>query len=252
MIVDTGGTVSLATPVEMMMGYGMPPIQRFLDRGLKPSLSIDVETNVPRRHVQPDAIGARPAAFAGSRSGQGADHRSRRAGVRDDRGRQGERARCQGGVADAGQEGRHHHAAHGSDERDAAQRPGHSSGDEHGHRERRHRDDRRPSHEAGRQAAPCRLAGGSAASPPTPGISSSPSRASSRRRSSRAGFADQTSSGGANRRWLVVFAPAEQGREPAPCGRDRSRTDQAPMPRAISTAKTGIEAKTISCTLTAR
>jgi 5-methylthioadenosine/S-adenosylhomocysteine deaminase len=47
MIVDTGGTVSLAAPVEMMMGHGMPPIQRFLDRGLKPSLSIDVETNVP-------------------------------------------------------------------------------------------------------------------------------------------------------------------------------------------------------------
>jgi 5-methylthioadenosine/S-adenosylhomocysteine deaminase len=47
MIVDTGGTVSLATPVEMMMGHGMPPIQRFLDRGLKPSLSVDVETNVP-------------------------------------------------------------------------------------------------------------------------------------------------------------------------------------------------------------
>jgi 5-methylthioadenosine/S-adenosylhomocysteine deaminase len=47
MIVDTGGTVSLATPVEMMMGHGMPPIQKFLDRGLKPSLSIDVETNVP-------------------------------------------------------------------------------------------------------------------------------------------------------------------------------------------------------------
>jgi 5-methylthioadenosine/S-adenosylhomocysteine deaminase len=47
MIVDTGGTVSLATPVEMLMGHGMVPIQRFLDRGLRPSLSIDVETNVP-------------------------------------------------------------------------------------------------------------------------------------------------------------------------------------------------------------
>ena len=47
MIVDTGGTVSLASPVEMMMGHGMPPIQKFLDRGLHPSLSIDVETNVP-------------------------------------------------------------------------------------------------------------------------------------------------------------------------------------------------------------
>jgi 5-methylthioadenosine/S-adenosylhomocysteine deaminase len=47
MIVDTGGTVSLACPVEMLMGHGMVPIQRFLDRGLRPSLSVDVETNVP-------------------------------------------------------------------------------------------------------------------------------------------------------------------------------------------------------------
>jgi 5-methylthioadenosine/S-adenosylhomocysteine deaminase len=46
-IVDTGSTVSLACPVEMMMGHGLPPTQRFLDRGLRPSLSVDVETNVP-------------------------------------------------------------------------------------------------------------------------------------------------------------------------------------------------------------
>jgi cytosine/adenosine deaminase-related metal-dependent hydrolase/ribose/xylose/arabinose/galactoside ABC-type transport system permease subunit len=47
MIVDTGGTITLAFPVEMMMGHGMPPVQKFLDRGLAPSLSVDVETNVP-------------------------------------------------------------------------------------------------------------------------------------------------------------------------------------------------------------
>jgi cytosine/adenosine deaminase-related metal-dependent hydrolase len=47
MIADTGGTVSLSSPVEMMMGHGIPPTQRFLDRGLRPSLSVDVETNVP-------------------------------------------------------------------------------------------------------------------------------------------------------------------------------------------------------------
>jgi cytosine/adenosine deaminase-related metal-dependent hydrolase len=47
MIVDTGSSVSLASPVEMMMGHGMVPIQRFLDRGMRPSLSVDVETNVP-------------------------------------------------------------------------------------------------------------------------------------------------------------------------------------------------------------
>jgi cytosine/adenosine deaminase-related metal-dependent hydrolase/ribose/xylose/arabinose/galactoside ABC-type transport system permease subunit len=47
MIVDSGGTITLAFPVEMMMGHGMPPVQKFLDRGLSPSLSVDVETNVP-------------------------------------------------------------------------------------------------------------------------------------------------------------------------------------------------------------
>ncbi len=29
------------------MGHGMPPTQKFLDRGLRPSLSVGVETNVP-------------------------------------------------------------------------------------------------------------------------------------------------------------------------------------------------------------
>jgi len=47
MIVDSGGTITLAFPVEMMMGHGMPPVQKFLDLGLPPSLSVDVETNVP-------------------------------------------------------------------------------------------------------------------------------------------------------------------------------------------------------------
>src|SRR5918993_635263 len=46
MIADTGGTVSIASPVEMQMGHGMPPIQRCLDRGLRPSLSVDVETTM--------------------------------------------------------------------------------------------------------------------------------------------------------------------------------------------------------------
>ena len=46
MIVDTGGTVSVACPVELQMGHGMPPIQRCLDRGLRPSLSVDVETTM--------------------------------------------------------------------------------------------------------------------------------------------------------------------------------------------------------------
>ena len=46
MIVDTGGTVSFSTPIEMQMGHGIPPIQQVLDRGLRPSLSVDVETAI--------------------------------------------------------------------------------------------------------------------------------------------------------------------------------------------------------------
>ncbi|RPI95035.1 MAG: amidohydrolase [Chloroflexi bacterium] len=47
MIVDTGGAVSLSSTSEMTMGYGMPPVQRFLNLGLRPSLSVDAETNMP-------------------------------------------------------------------------------------------------------------------------------------------------------------------------------------------------------------
>jgi 5-methylthioadenosine/S-adenosylhomocysteine deaminase len=47
MIADTGGAISLSAPTEMMMGHGLPPIQKFLDYGLRPSLSVDVETNMP-------------------------------------------------------------------------------------------------------------------------------------------------------------------------------------------------------------
>ena len=74
----------------------------------------------PERHVQPDAVGARTATGVRVRSGQGAGVGSRRPRVRHHRGGEGQRTRRQGRVADAGQEGRHHHAAHRPDERDAA------------------------------------------------------------------------------------------------------------------------------------
>ena len=47
LIAATGGSFSLAVPIEMQMGHGMPPIQRALDRGIPISLSVDVETNQP-------------------------------------------------------------------------------------------------------------------------------------------------------------------------------------------------------------
>jgi 5-methylthioadenosine/S-adenosylhomocysteine deaminase len=47
MIANTGGNVSIACPIEMEMGHGVPPIQQALDHGIRPSLSADVETEMP-------------------------------------------------------------------------------------------------------------------------------------------------------------------------------------------------------------
>jgi len=46
-IADTGGTVSLSASVEMQMGHGSPAVQQALDHGIRPSLSVDVETSAP-------------------------------------------------------------------------------------------------------------------------------------------------------------------------------------------------------------
>jgi 5-methylthioadenosine/S-adenosylhomocysteine deaminase len=46
-LADTGTTVSISTPIELLMGHGEPPIQQALDVGLVPSLSVDVETSMP-------------------------------------------------------------------------------------------------------------------------------------------------------------------------------------------------------------
>jgi 5-methylthioadenosine/S-adenosylhomocysteine deaminase len=47
LIRDTGGTISIAGYVETLMGHGNPPIQKAIDAGIRPSLSVDVETSVP-------------------------------------------------------------------------------------------------------------------------------------------------------------------------------------------------------------
>jgi len=47
LVVDSGGTISIAPQVEMQMGHGWPPVQKARDVGLRPSLSIDVVTTVP-------------------------------------------------------------------------------------------------------------------------------------------------------------------------------------------------------------
>ncbi|WP_166459510.1 amidohydrolase family protein [Amycolatopsis pithecellobii] len=46
LIADSGGAVSISSAIEMQMGHGTPPIQRALDRGLVPSLSVDVEVSI--------------------------------------------------------------------------------------------------------------------------------------------------------------------------------------------------------------
>jgi 5-methylthioadenosine/S-adenosylhomocysteine deaminase len=43
---ETGGSLSIACPIEMAMRHGMPPIQQALDAGIRPSLSSDVETTM--------------------------------------------------------------------------------------------------------------------------------------------------------------------------------------------------------------
>src|SRR5262249_49353179 len=52
LIRDTGGTISIAGYVETLMGHGNPPVQKAIDIGIRPSLSVDVETSVPNDFFQ--------------------------------------------------------------------------------------------------------------------------------------------------------------------------------------------------------
>jgi 5-methylthioadenosine/S-adenosylhomocysteine deaminase len=47
LIKASNGNVSIAGPIEMGMGHGIPPIQEALAHGIRPSLSTDVETEMP-------------------------------------------------------------------------------------------------------------------------------------------------------------------------------------------------------------
>ncbi len=46
-IAETGGRASVAPYVEMLMGHGRPPTGKLLQRGVRPSLSVDVVSSVP-------------------------------------------------------------------------------------------------------------------------------------------------------------------------------------------------------------
>ena len=128
MIVDTGGTLSLASPVEMLMGHGMPPIQRFLDRGLRPSLSVDVETNVPNdMFTQMRSVMSLQHALIFEQKLQGKlnppDIISTRDAIeyRDHRGRTCQRAARQDRDVDARQGSGHYYAARRPDQCDPGQ-----------------------------------------------------------------------------------------------------------------------------------
>jgi cytosine/adenosine deaminase-related metal-dependent hydrolase len=47
LVAKAGAHISIACPIEMEMGHGVPAIQPALDHGIKPSLSLDVETEMP-------------------------------------------------------------------------------------------------------------------------------------------------------------------------------------------------------------
>jgi cytosine/adenosine deaminase-related metal-dependent hydrolase len=47
LIASSGGHVSIAGPIEMEMGHGVPPFQQAIAHGIRPSLSVDVETQMP-------------------------------------------------------------------------------------------------------------------------------------------------------------------------------------------------------------
>jgi 5-methylthioadenosine/S-adenosylhomocysteine deaminase len=47
LLADSGGTVSVSASSEMPMGHGLPATQAALDHGIRPSLSVDVETTEP-------------------------------------------------------------------------------------------------------------------------------------------------------------------------------------------------------------
>ena len=124
MIVDTGGTVSLASPVEMMMGHGMPRSRSSSIAVSVPSLSVDVETNVPS-----DMFNQMRSVLALQRATATAQGKAPLATTEvlacaTIEGAQGERTRREGGDADARQASGPHHAAHRSDQRHAAERRG--------------------------------------------------------------------------------------------------------------------------------
>ncbi len=119
LIKDTGGVVSLAPPIEMAMGHGMPGIQGALDHGIRPSSQFRRRRDDGAGSIHHHAGSIHVAAFAGpaacaqqrAEPAAAADlPRGRR--IRHRRGRPLYAARWQGRHAHPRQGGRHH-PAHG-------------------------------------------------------------------------------------------------------------------------------------------
>ena len=84
LIADTGTTVSIAAQIELLMGHGSAPLQKALDVGLTPSLSVDVETSAPGdffSHMRASLMEQRRDVFSRRHGGQ--DHVPELIGVRD-------------------------------------------------------------------------------------------------------------------------------------------------------------------------
>src|SRR5262249_28013076 len=152
LIRDTGGTISIAGYVETLMGHGNPPIQKAIDTGLRPSLSVDVETSVPNDFfqqmrtifpLQKNEVWARRLA--------GDKNPPKFLTVREAlefATIEGERARTQDGYPHARQGCRHHPVADRPAQRDADEQCGRRGGHQHGPAECGYRADRGQGNEA--------------------------------------------------------------------------------------------------------
>ena len=159
LVAESGGTVSISPGTEMPMGHGLPATQAALDHGIRPSLSVDVETTEPgdffttirlTLYGQREQINLRSLAEREEPS-EVAD-RARRLGTRDDRGRARQRPRSQDRNADSGERCRSDHAAHRSHQRHPAQRRRRRRRRRHGHEQYRHRHGPRQDGQAQREA----------------------------------------------------------------------------------------------------
>ena len=181
LVVDTGGHISIAAPIEMEMGHGIPPIQQALDHGIRPSLSTDVETEMPGdffTQMQSVFTLQRMQALARRRDGDpeapeliSVQGRRR---IRDDSGRHRQRPRIENRQSHARQAGRRHPVAQGRDQRHARQQCLRRSRARHGYEQRRYGVHRGASAQVAGRAHGCGISAASSGSSRNRATMSSP------------------------------------------------------------------------------